>query len=185
MVPADPRRGNDRPEGLNLLALKEKRSGSGSAILETTGDCHPCSRMEEILGTGGYNAMRGLRRWQRARVVEGGTVNVGGCLFSPSPRPMADTTHPAPCRRAMRSLLNVAVGRSKDMGTCRGLRRSSRGTPPAPAYRRPLRAADVPAARSEVAPRSKATVRTRDDDTKAQPPNGGWAFLATVLQSPQ
>ncbi len=46
-------------EGLNLLALKDRRFRLGEAILDTSGECHPCPRMEEILGTGGYNAMRG------------------------------------------------------------------------------------------------------------------------------
>jgi len=45
--------------GINLLALKDKSFQLGEAILEYTGLCHPCSRMEKILGTGGYNAMRG------------------------------------------------------------------------------------------------------------------------------
>jgi len=78
VVPADLRR-NVVTRGLNLLALKEKRFRIGSAILETTGECHPCSRMEEILGTGGYNAMRGLGGIT-ARIAEGGTVNVGDAL---------------------------------------------------------------------------------------------------------
>lgn len=45
--------------GINLLALKDKRFLLGTAELEMTGLCHPCSRMEEVLGVGGYNAMRG------------------------------------------------------------------------------------------------------------------------------
>ncbi len=45
--------------GLNLLALKEHRIRIGEALLEVSGECHPCSRMEEMIGVGGYNAMRG------------------------------------------------------------------------------------------------------------------------------
>lgn len=63
-------------EGLNLLALKDRRFKIGEAILETSGECHPCSRMEEILGVGGYNAMRG-QGGITARVVQGGMVRVG------------------------------------------------------------------------------------------------------------
>ena len=45
--------------GINLLALKGMRFRIGPTLLEGTGLCHPCSRMEEVLGPGGYNAMRG------------------------------------------------------------------------------------------------------------------------------
>jgi MOSC domain-containing protein YiiM len=63
-------------EGLNLLALKERRFRVGEAVLETSGECHPCSRMEEALGVGGYNAMRG-QGGITARVIEGGWVRLG------------------------------------------------------------------------------------------------------------
>lgn len=63
--------------GLNLLALKDKQFRLGDeVILEGTGYCHPCSRMEENLGAGGYNAMRG-HGGLTARVVQGGIVKKG------------------------------------------------------------------------------------------------------------
>jgi len=76
LVRPDDVRRNLVTEGINLLALKDRRFRIGDAILETSGECHPCSRMEEILGTGGYNAMRG-RGGITARVVTGGTVRLG------------------------------------------------------------------------------------------------------------
>jgi hypothetical protein len=36
--------------GINLLALKDKRIRIGDVEMEVTGLCHPCSRMEELLG---------------------------------------------------------------------------------------------------------------------------------------
>jgi MOSC domain-containing protein YiiM len=62
--------------GINLVALKGRRFRIGDAILEGSGECHPCSRIEASLGTGGYNAARGLGG-VTARVVEGGVVRVG------------------------------------------------------------------------------------------------------------
>ena len=75
VLPGDLRR-NVVTQGINLLALKDKRFRIGTAVLQTTGDCHPCSRMEEILGIGGYNAVRGLGGIT-ARIVENGAVKVG------------------------------------------------------------------------------------------------------------
>ncbi len=62
--------------GINLLALKEIRFQIGDVILEGTGPCHPCSRMEENFGIGGYNAMRG-HGGITARVIKGGVIKVG------------------------------------------------------------------------------------------------------------
>jgi MOSC domain-containing protein YiiM len=62
--------------GINLLALKDRRFRVGAALLEGSGECAPCSRMEETLGPGGYNAVRG-HGGITARVIEGAPVRVG------------------------------------------------------------------------------------------------------------
>jgi MOSC domain-containing protein YiiM len=66
--------------GINLLALKDKQFNVGEVVLEYTGLCHPCTRMEENLGPGGYNAMRG-HGGITARVVKGGVIRVGDKVF--------------------------------------------------------------------------------------------------------
>ena len=66
--------------GINLLALKDKRFRAGDALLEFTGACHPCSKMERALGAGGYNAMRG-HGGITARVLEAGLLRIGDRLF--------------------------------------------------------------------------------------------------------
>ena len=67
--------------GLNLLALKGRQFRAGAALLEWTGPCEPCSRMEEALGPGGYNAMRG-HGGITARVVAGGLIRVGDAVVA-------------------------------------------------------------------------------------------------------
>lgn len=65
--------------GLNLAALKGRQLSIGSALLEITGPCAPCSRMEETLGPGGYSAVRGHGGWC-ARVIRPGRIAQGDAI---------------------------------------------------------------------------------------------------------
>jgi MOSC domain-containing protein YiiM len=65
--------------GINLLALRGCRFRLGTAVLLTMGECHPCSRTEELLGPGGYNAVRG-HGGLTAQVVIGGEVRLGDAI---------------------------------------------------------------------------------------------------------
>lgn len=63
--------------GINLLSLHDQMFRIGdSVILKGTGYCVPCSRMEENLGPGGYNAMRG-HGGITATVLSGGDIKLG------------------------------------------------------------------------------------------------------------
>jgi MOSC domain-containing protein YiiM len=58
-IPPELLRRNFVTHGINLAALKGRRFRIGSAVIEGSGECAPCSRMETSFGPGGFNAVRG------------------------------------------------------------------------------------------------------------------------------
>lgn len=65
--------------GVNLNALKDCLIHVGQARLVVTGFCHPCSKLEERLGQGVFNALRG-HGGLTARVIESGKISLGDPL---------------------------------------------------------------------------------------------------------
>jgi MOSC domain-containing protein YiiM len=71
-------------KGINLDALRYQQFSIGGAIFEAGAICHPCLRMEELLGKGGIAAMMGhgglcLKVIQSGKITLGDTV----CLHHP------------------------------------------------------------------------------------------------------
>lgn len=62
--------------GINLTALRHQRFQIGDCILEATALCHPCLRMEQVLGKHGVAAMLG-HGGLCAKITTAGTLTIG------------------------------------------------------------------------------------------------------------
>lgn len=78
IVPQDLRR-NLVISGINLFSLKGRRFRVGQAILETTGWCQPCAKLEQRLGHGTFQAVRG-HGGITARVIQSGIIRLDDAL---------------------------------------------------------------------------------------------------------
>jgi len=76
VIPPEWLRRNLVISGINVFALRKSRFMIGDVVLQGSGICPPCSRMEKILGPGGYNAMRG-HGGINAQVIKGGEIKIG------------------------------------------------------------------------------------------------------------
>jgi MOSC domain-containing protein YiiM len=72
--PQDLRR-NIVVSGINLFSLKGRRFRIGQAIFETSGWCQPCARLENNLGPGTFQAVRG-HGGITARVLQSGIIRL-------------------------------------------------------------------------------------------------------------
>ena len=77
--------------GISVAGLQRARFRIGSAVLEGTGPCDPCSKIDLALGPGGYVAMLG-HGGITARVVEAGEIGIGHSVEFIALRPLTRKT---------------------------------------------------------------------------------------------
>lgn len=65
--------------GLNLNILVNEQLSIGEALIEISGLCHPCAKLERNLGTGAYNALSG-HGGITAKIVQTGQIRVGDAV---------------------------------------------------------------------------------------------------------
>lgn len=75
-IPPEILRRNLVISGINFSVLRYHHFKIGDAEFEATAACHPCSRMEEALGPGGFAAMYGYGGLC-AKIIVGGKISVG------------------------------------------------------------------------------------------------------------
>ena len=76
--------------GINLGILNGCKLKINQAVLEVTGNCAPCAKMEIALGKGGYNAMRN-HGGVNAKVLKGGVIKTGDTVQILQDQPMQST----------------------------------------------------------------------------------------------
>lgn len=74
-------------KNINLNALRYQTFRIGDALFEATALCHPCSRIEQELGDGGFAAMLG-HGGLCCKVLQSGTIHLGDAVeLCPSEAP--------------------------------------------------------------------------------------------------
>jgi MOSC domain-containing protein YiiM len=72
--------------GMNMNLLRYQRLQIGSVIIETSALCHPCSRMDQVLGQGGAAAMFGYGGLC-AKIIQSGRISLGDAVIRLAPNP--------------------------------------------------------------------------------------------------
>ena len=90
--PVDPclLRRNLAISGLALAVTASGWLSFGDVLLELTGPCSPCERMNKALGAGGRQAMAG-KGGLTARVIRGGQLRVGDAVTPLTANPLLDS----------------------------------------------------------------------------------------------